>query len=224
MFLTVQNTVYLGNVMHSSELTIPNSELCQKATELVQKVSPNFLHNHCLRTYLFGQQLGHQNQLKFDAELLYLGAIMHDLGLTEAFDGKQRYEVDGADAAKKFVQEHGLCDQKADAIWDAIALHTSIGIANRKRPEVALVHLGAGLDVFGMGADELSADMVHQVFETYPRLGLTDSMTRLLVKQVKRKPQVVPFTWLAEVGRSCIHGFNSQSYKDMVENSPFKDR
>jgi hypothetical protein len=213
--------VYLGNTLNSFEPTIPDSELCQKATALVKQVSPPFLHNHCLRTYLFGQQLGHKNQLKVDPELLYLGAIMHDLGLTEAFNGQQRFEVDGADAAKKFVKKHGLCDEKADIIWDAIALHTSIGIASRKRPEIALVHLGAGLDVFGMGANELSADIVHQVFETHPRLELADSITQLLVEQVKRKPQVVPFTWLAEIGRSCIHGFTCPSYKTLMDNSPF---
>lgn len=176
-----------------------------------------------MRTYLFGYRLGQKNQLKFDAELLYLGAIMHDLGLTTAFEGEQRFEVDGADAAKKFVVENGLGEEKAEIVWDAIALHTSIGIASRKRPEIALVHMGAGLDVFGMGADELSADVVHEVFETYPRLGLADSITKLLVEQVKKKPQVVPFTWLAEVGRSCIHGFACPSYKDMVKHSPFQE-
>lgn len=222
MFLTIKSMVYLGNAMNRFEPTIPNSELCQKATALVQKVSPNFLHNHCLRTYIFGQQLGQKHQLKFDAELLYLGSMMHDLGLTEAFDGEQRFEVDGADAARKFVCEHGLSEEKADVVWDAISLHTSIGIASRKRPEIALVHLGAGLDVFGMGAEEISKDIVHQVFEIYPRLELVDSITTLLVDQVKRKPQVVPFTWLAEVGRSCIHGFSCPSYKNMVENSPFR--
>ncbi len=87
---------------------------------------------------------------------------MHDLGLTDAFNGEQRYEVDGADAAKAFVCRHGLGEEKAEVIWDAIALHTSIGIATRKRPEIALVHLGASLDVFGMGLETLSPDLVHQ--------------------------------------------------------------
>ncbi len=220
---TVQRKVYLGKTMNAFELTVPDSELCRKATKMVQKVSPLFLHNHCLRTYLFGQMLGQKNQLVFDEELLYLGAIMHDLGLTEAFNGKQRYEVEGADVARAFVQKHGLSDEKADAIWDAIALHTSIGIAGRKRPEIALVHLGASLDIFGMGTDDLSTEVVHQVFETYPRLGLSDAITQLLVKQVKKKPQVVPFTWLTEVGRSCIHRFACPSYKDLIDNSPFED-
>lgn len=205
------------------ELAIPDSELCRKATALVRKVSPDFLHNHCLRTYVFGQQLGKHHQLTLDAELFYLAAVMHDLGLTESFEGAQRYEVDGADAARKFVRKHGLSEEKAEVVWDAIALHTSIGIASRKCPEIALVHLGASLDIFGMGIEALSADLVHQVFEEYPRLGLTDSLTTLLVDHIKRKPQVVPFTWLTEVGRCCIHGFSCSSYQDLLAGSPFKD-
>jgi UTP:GlnB (protein PII) uridylyltransferase len=83
--------------------------------------------------------LGIRDGLKCDRELLYLGAIMHDLGLTERFDAEQRFEVNGADAARAFVLEHGLSDEKAEIVWDAIALHTSIGIAVRKQPEIALV-------------------------------------------------------------------------------------
>lgn len=209
--------------MKSFELAIPDSDLCKKATALVQKVSPQFLYNHCLRTYAFGQQLGQQNQLKFDAELFYLSAVMHDLGLTPSFQKEQRFEIDGADAAKQFVKAQGMAEENAEIVWDAIALHTSIGIASRKRPEIALVHLGASIDVFGAGVEEIDANLVHQMFETYPRLDLTASLTKLLVHQVESKPQAVPFTWLAEVGRSCVHGFNCPSYQDMVENSPFQD-
>lgn len=209
--------------MNSFESSIPDSELCKKATALVNKVSPDFLCQHCLRTYFFGQQLAAKQQLKVDAELLYLGAIMHDLGLSETFDASQRYEVDGADAAKRFVLKHGLSEEKAEVVWDAIALHTSIGIASRKQPEIALVHLGASIDVFGVGIEALDADIVHQVFEAYPRLNLTEAVTELFVRQIRTKPQTAPFTWLAEVGRSCIHGFKSLSYADMVKSSPFAD-
>jgi hypothetical protein len=118
--------------------------LCAEAST---EVSPTFLCHHCIRTFLFSDLLGQRDGLKCDRELLYLGAVMHDLGLTERFDGEQRFEVDGADAARAFVLEHGLSDEKAEVVWDAIALHTSIGIVSRKQPEMALVHLGASADV-----------------------------------------------------------------------------
>lgn len=210
--------------MSPFELTIPDSELCTKATALVAKVSPHCLHHHCLRTFFFGQQLAQQQSLTYDPELFYLAAIMHDLGLTSAFDqGQQRYEIEGADAACKFVLKHGLSDHNAELIWDAIALHTSIGIASRKRPEIALVHLGASLDVFGMGLDALNPDVIHHIFEEYPRGNLTPELTALFIQQIEQKPHVVPFTWLAEVGRSCVHGFHCPTYQDLLTNSPFPD-
>ncbi len=126
---------------------IPDSEICQKATQLVAAVSPTFLCNHCLRTFLFGDLLGQRDGLKCDRELLYLGAVMHDLGLTDRFDGEQRFEVDGADAARAFVLEHRLPDEKAEIVWEAITLHTSLGIASRKQPEIALVCLVVGQDL-----------------------------------------------------------------------------
>ena len=161
--------------------SIPDSEICKKATQLVAEVSPTFLCNHCIRTFLFGDLLGKRDGLKCDRELLYLGAVMHDLGLTKRFDNQQRFEVDGADAARTFVLEHGLSDEKAQIVWDAIALHTSLGIASRKQPEIALVHLGASADVLGLRISDISSETVEQVIEAYPRLGFKMAMTELLV-------------------------------------------
>lgn len=203
--------------------SIPDSEVCKKATQLVAAVSPTFLCHHCIRTFLFGDLLGQRDRLKCDRELLYLGAVMHDLGLTERFDGKQRFEVDGADAARAFVLKHGLSDEKAEVVWDAIALHTSLGIAECKQPEIALVCLGAGADVLGMRIADIPSETVEQVVAAYPRLSFNTAITELLVSQVKRKSQMAAFTWLAEVGRSCIHGFVLPNWNDMLNASPFAE-
>ena len=203
--------------------SIPDSEICKKATQLVTEVSPTSLCNHCIRTFLFGDLLGIRDGLKCDRELLYLGAIMHDLGLTERFDAEQRFEVNGADAARAFVLEHGLSDEKAEIVWDAIALHTSIGIAVRKQPEIALVHLGATADLLGIRISDITPETVEQILDAYPRLGFNQQITQLMVSQVKRKPQTATFTWLAEVGRCCIHGFVSPNWNDMLNSSPFAE-
>jgi HD domain len=209
--------------MSLTNYSIPDSEICRKATQLTTEVSPSFLCNHCIRTFLFGDLLGKRDGLKCDRELLYLGAVMHDLGLTERFGGEQRFEVDGADAARAFVLEHGLSDEKAEIVWDAIALHTSLGIAEHKQPEIALVHLGASADVMGMRIADISPEIVEQVLEAYPRIGFNASMTELLVSQVKQKPQVAAFSWLTEVGRGCIHGFTSPNWQAMLDGSPFAE-
>ncbi|WP_035139488.1 HD domain-containing protein [Fischerella sp. PCC 9605] len=206
-----------------TELSIPDSELAKKATQLVAEVSPKFLYNHCVRTYLFGEILGRRDALKFDRELLYLSAVMHDLGLTERFDGQQRFEVDSADAAQAFLLEHGLPQEKAEIVWDAIALHTSIGIASRKQPEIALVHLGAGVDAAGMRLQDIAPETVERVIDAYPRLGCGKALMELILSQVKRKPEAAAFTWMADVGRCHVHGFVCPSFGDAIRNSPFND-
>jgi hypothetical protein len=206
-----------------AEWSIPDSGLTKKATQLVAEVSPDFLYNHCIRTYLFAEALGQRDNLKYDRELLYLSAVMHDLGLTKSFTDKQRFEVDGADAARAFVIKHGLAEEKAEIVWDAIALHTSIGIASRKQPEIALVHVAAGMDVFGQRLQDITPESVEKILDSYPRLGFNKEVMNLFIENIKVKPQVAAFTWLAEVGRNHIHGFACPSVYDMFQSSPFDE-
>ncbi len=206
-----------------TEWTIPDSDLAKKATQLVAEASPEFLYNHCIRTYLFSEALGQRDRLKYDRELLYLSAVMHDLGITKSFTGEQRFEVDGADVARAFVLKHGLSEEKSEIVWDAIALHTSIGIASRKQPEIALVHVAAGMDVFGRRLQDVTPESVERILDSYPRLGFNQKITDLFIENIKVKPQVATFTWLAEVGRKHIHGFACPSFDELLQNSPFDE-
>ena len=209
---------------HLGELSIPDSELALKATQIVAEVSPQFLYHHCMRTFLFANLIGQRQEMKYDRELLYLGAIMHDLGLTERFDGNQRYEVDGADAARAFLLQHGLPEDRAEVVWDAIALHTSNGIASCKQPEIALVQLGASMDVGGLRLQDLEPEIVEWVIDTYPRLDCGQAILELILAQIKRKPQAVAFTWMSEIGRCHIHGFTCPTIADVIWNNPLDKR
>ncbi len=207
-----------------NEFTIPDSKIAKKATQLVMEVSPKSLYHHCVRTYLFGEILGKRDGLKYDRELLYLGAVMHDLGLTEKFDsGEQRFEVDGADVAQAFVLEHGLSAEKAEIVWDAIALHTSAGIASRKQPEIALVHLGAGADLFGLGLEDIDPETIEKVVDDYARLGINASAMESLISQITQKPQAAVLTWMADIGRCHVHGFACPTFEELIRNSPFDE-
>jgi hypothetical protein len=136
-------------------IRIPDSRLALEAEEVVRESSPRCLLNHAFRTYLFGELLGRCRKLKYDSELLFVGAVMNDLGLSEKFAGQERFEVDGADAARTFLAQRGVSEEKNAVVWDAIALHTSVGIADRKQPEIALVHFGAGIDVVSFRLEEV---------------------------------------------------------------------
>ncbi|AGY59732.1 HD domain-containing protein [Gloeobacter kilaueensis] len=205
----------------ADDAPIPDSRLCRRALELVREVSPPCLCNHCLRTYRFGALIARRQGLQFDRELFFLGAVLHDLGLCERFDCGQRFEVDGADAARAFALQEGISSEKAEALWEAVALHTSLGIAVRKSPEAALVFLGASMDVFGLGLEELDPQAVERVLQAHPRLDLATTLSELFVAQIRRKPHTVPFTWMTEVARCRVPGFTYPDYDQMLAQAPF---
>lgn len=202
----------------------PDSELCRRATVLVAELSPPVLFNHCARTFLFGDALGKRDGLKYDRELLYLSAMLHDLGLTDTYAGSdQRFEVEGADRARAFLLEHGLPDNKADIVWDAIALNTSFGIALRKGPEVALTHLGASADFLGTRLADVGPQSVAQIVGDYPRQDFLASATRLLVGCARHTPQWVPGTFLEMVAHSHAPDLRVPNWADLLAHTPWKE-
>jgi hypothetical protein len=124
-----------------ASVRIPDSLLAQKALDLAYRVSPPVVWTHVLRTFVFGALVGRAQNLRYDEELFFLASVLHDLGLTTEFRGTERFEVVGADAAAAFLKNQGVDDERRAIIWDAIALHTSVGIASRKRPGLPLPEL-----------------------------------------------------------------------------------
>lgn len=195
--------------MALGQLPIPDSALAKQATRLVAELSPPFLFNHAVRSYLFADAMGRRGRLKYDREALYLGAVMHDLGLTPQFSGPGSFEVEGARAARAFLLERGLPDEKADLVHEAIALHTAVGVASKMAPEVALVHFGSGMDVIGFHAEDIAPKTIERVIETYPRLGFKHAFAELLEGEAQRKPQ------------SHIAGHVSLGFKGKISAAPF---
>jgi hypothetical protein len=146
----------------------PDSELARKASFLVERVHSTALLHHVHRTWWFAEFLGQQRGLKYDREAVYLAALLHDLGLTYEFSADQRFEVDGADAASRFLLENGYPESKAELVWDAIALHSSAGIADRKQPEIALIYMGAHVDVMGLRLEEITPSLVEDTLALPP--------------------------------------------------------
>src|SRR5580692_7268080 len=123
-----------------------DSEIARLATDLSRSVSPAYLFNHAMRTYLFGSLVGRALGQKFDDEILYLASILHDLGLTERFQGDLPFEIQGAEVAKHFLEENAFPRERTETLWDGIAMPAS-AIGQLKRPEIALVGEGTGADV-----------------------------------------------------------------------------
>src|SRR5690348_16712556 len=122
----------------SSALVVPDSVLAKEATEILREHSSDLLFNHSMRVYLFAAEQGRQQKLRFDPELLYVAAAFHDLGLTQKFSSpNDRFEVDGANAARQFLTAHNVPERQVHTVWEAIALHTTPGITQHMSPEVA---------------------------------------------------------------------------------------
>jgi hypothetical protein len=199
----------------------PDTDLTREASALVERVHSKALLNHVHRSWWFADFLGQQRGLKYDREVVYLAALMHDLGLTEAFAADQRFEVDGADAASRFLLDNGYADAKAQLVWDAIALHSSAGIADRKQPEIALIYMGAHVDVMGLFIDEITPSLIDDTLALYPRLGMKAAFTQAVAEVARKKPHTAIGTGLADVGRRHIHGFDCPNVCDLIDNAPF---
>jgi hypothetical protein len=201
---------------------LPDSKLARDATGYVRGLSAPVVFNHVLRTFAFGALLGRAKKLRFDSELFYLGAVLHDLGQTERFMGKQRFEVDGADAAAEFLKGR-VPKESVEVVWDAVALHTSRGIVERKRPEIALVSAGAGADVVGFGVDQLPRRAVAQVVAAFPRPGFKKAYQKVMAEIVARKPETAAGNFLAAVGERHVPGYRAPNFCDLMDAAPFAD-
>ena len=142
-----------------ADIDIPDTALVRATTEFIRDAEDDLLFDHSRRVYLFGALQGRRRGLDPDLELLYVGAMFHDLGLTEPYrtTSTLRFEVDGANAAHNFLLDHGVTAADARKVWLGIALHTTPGVPEFLDPETALVTAGVETDVLGIGRDDLSS-------------------------------------------------------------------
>ena len=206
-------------VVHSP-VAVPDSRLARDATELIRTVEPDLLYYHSLRVYSFGALQGERRGLTYDPELLYIGAMFHDIGLVEGHrSAHDRFEVDGANAARDFLVEHGVTGDAVRIVWDAIALHTTPGIPQHKEPEVALVTAGVELDVLGFGYDEISADDRDAVLAAYPRVDFKESIIRAFADGMAHRPETVFGTVNADVLAETLPGYEPPNFCRLIRAS-----
>jgi HD superfamily phosphodiesterase len=174
-----------------SGVTIPDSKLAREATELVRDTESTLLFNHSTRVYYFASLAGRRSRLEFEPELLYIGAMFHDMGLTPQYSSKaDRFEVDGANAARAFLKQHGISQQEIDTVWTAIALHTTPGIPQYMHPVIALVTAGVEMDVLGIGYADFSESDRNAVVQAYPRTqNFKEDILQAFYDGIRHKPE-----------------------------------
>jgi hypothetical protein len=208
----------------SSALVIPDSLLAKEATGILREYSTELLFNHSMRVYLFAAELGRQQKLRFDPELLYVSAAFHDLGLIKKFSSQnERFEVDGANAVRQFLTSHNVPEETVQTAWEAIALHTTPGITQYMRPEVALLFSGVGLDVLGRGFDLFPSELRDEIVAKYPRKNFKEEFLRSYFEGFAHKPATTYGTVNASICERFIPDFKSPSACDLIAASPLPD-
>ncbi|MEV6410069.1 HD domain-containing protein [Kribbella sp. NPDC051718] len=203
-------------------IEIPDSRLAQEATELVRDVTDDLVYDHSRRVFLFGSLNG--KELKYDPELLYVGAMFHDLGLTERYrESQQRFEIDGADAAADFLRRHGLGDEETQLVWTAIALHTTPEVPAHMAPEIALVTAGVEADVLGMGLDRISADERAAIVAAHPRPDFKNRILQAFNDGIKHRPATTFGNVKADVLDRFVPGFERTNFVDVILGSSWPE-
>ena len=203
---------------------IPDTRLVADMTELARADESPLLFNHSRRVYLFGMLQGRQRGLSVDPELLYVGAMSHDLGLTEKYRTKeQRFEVDGANQARAFLLGHGIAEPEARRIWTAIALHTTPGIPEHLEPEIALVTAGVETDVLGIGYADLDPADISAVVAAHPRPDFKRQILAAFTNGFKDRPDTTFGTVNADVLEHFSPGFRRTDFVEVIESSAWPE-
>ncbi|MFE6942013.1 HD domain-containing protein [Streptomyces chartreusis] len=201
---------------------IPETSAVTGATEFLRERTSPLIFHHSRRVFLFGSLRARELNLRIDPELLYVSAMFHDVGLSIPFsDTQQRFELDGADHARKFLLDRGFSESAAEVVWRAIALHTTPGIPGRMEPEVAATNHGVLTDAIGWGLDRLESDLVDEIVAAHPRGDFKKEFLQAFVDGLKDRPDTTYGTVNADVLEHFVPGFRRTSMVERIIEAPW---
>ncbi|MGA8330538.1 MAG: HD domain-containing protein [Mycobacterium sp.] len=198
-------------------VVIPDTPLVQAITAHIREVENDLLFHHSRRVFLFGVLQGRRRGLQPNLELLYAGAMFHDIGLTERYRSSTlRFEVDGANAARDFLVEHGVEKADVDRVWLGIALHTTPGVPEFLAPETALVTAGVETDVLGIGREDLPPEALDAVTAAHPRPDFKRHILAAFNDGMKHRPHTTFGTCNADVLERFDPAFVRDNFVDTI--------
>jgi hypothetical protein len=207
-----------------SGVMIPDSKLAREATELVHDTESTLLFNHSTRVYYFASLAGKRRGLQFDPELLYVAAMFHDMGLTPRYSSESdRFEVDGANAARGFLRQRNISQPEIDTVWTAIALHTTPGIPQYMHPVVALLTNGVEMDVLGIAYSEFSDSDRQAIVGAYPRTEhFKEDIIQAFYGGIRQKPETTFGNVKADVLADKDPKFQRINFCSVIRGSQWK--
>ena len=212
------------NGQTAAGVTVPDTKLAREATELVRESTTDLVYNHSRRAFWFGSLQGRNRGLSFDPELLYIGAMFHDLGLNAEYRGSgRRFEVDSAGEARRFLQGHGVPEDSIRRVWTAIALHTTPGIPEFMEPEGALVTAGVEYDVLGIGYHDVSDTDRAEITALHPRPNFKRRILQAFADGIAPKPETTFGNVKADVLERYVPGYQRGNFVDIILNSDWPE-
>lgn len=204
-------------------VAVPATGLVARAIEYAREHSEPYLFNHVMRSWLFSAVIAQLRDAAHDPEVLAVACLLHDIGLAEAFDGPLRFEVESANAARKFAREQGMTEDRARLVWDGVALNSTPSIGLYKETEVALCTAGIGLDWGGWGSELLTPLQLATIVDAFPRLGMKQKFTRAVCRIVESRPATTYDNFARDFGERFVPGYTRPSTVDFLMNAPFQE-
>ena len=204
-------------------IRVMDTPLISAALDYARTHSEPYLFNHAVRSWLFSVRLGQLQGTRHDAEVVAVGTLLHDLGLTSRFTGPKRFEIEGADAARAFAREWGVDGRRLQLIWDSVALNSTPSLGLYKEAEVALCTAGIGLDYGGPQFDRIPPDEMRSVLTAFPRLDMKRCFTHAVCRIVETKPETTYDNFARDFGERFVPGYQRPSVVDYLMNAPFEE-
>lgn len=212
----------IGKTQTLGGITVIDTPLVAQAIDFARSHSEPYLFNHAVRSWLFAVRLGQLQGINHDAEVVAIGTLLHDLGLTNSFQGPKRFEIEGADAVRTFAREQGLDDRRLQLIWDSVALNSTPSIGLYKEAEVALCTAGIGVE-FGFQYDQIPAKEMESILAEFPRLEMKQSFADSVCRIVKTKPETTYDNFAGDFGERFVPGYKRPSTVDFLMGAPFEE-
>jgi hypothetical protein len=204
-------------------VAVPDTAVISRAIDYARQHSEPYLFNHVMRSWLFAVSLAEERRVSHDAEVLAVATLLHDLGLAKAFGGPLRFEVEGANAARRFAQSAGIDERRTQLIWDGVALNSTPSIGLYKEIEVSLCTTGIGLDWGGWGYDSLPAAKIREIVDAFPRLDMKKQFSRAVCGVVETRPATTYDNFARDFGERFVPGYKHPSTVDFLMHSPFRE-
>jgi hypothetical protein len=202
---------------------VPDTPLISRAIKYAGLHSESYLFNHVMRSWLFAVSIAEQRKVAYDVEVLAAATLLHDLGLAKAFAGPLRFEVEGANAARRFAQGEGVDGRRAQLIWDGVALNSTPSLGLHKEIEVSLCTTGIALDWGGWGYESLPASQIAEIVDAFPRLEMKQRFARDVCRVVETRPATTYDNFARDFGERFVPGYACPSTVDLLMNSPFRE-